>query len=291
MNIICYTIVYLCCLASASELSEKRVKSKLRTDAENILAGTVGGTAMVYAGQPLDRAKVMLQTTKGQYSGTLDCLRKVFTQQGIRGLYAGATASVYAEASANAIMYGSYRAFRRELEATGMGSQMASVLSGALSGVLVSAVYGPLDLIKIRLQTSAERMGPLECVSKILRTEGVRGLTRGLEATIARTVPQVAVYYYAYGAAKEDYKLDPLIAGGIAGMACWAVGLPLDAIKTRIQASEGLSLMNCTRQIMREAGPAGFYKGWRPVMLRAAIANAVCFKAIETTQSALSTIE
>lgn len=290
MRIITY-ITYLCCLAAASKLAEKRVKSKLRTDVENIVAGTVGGTAMVYAGQPLDRVKVMMQTTKGQYSGTMDCLHKIFMQQGIRGLYAGATASVYAEASANAIMYGSYRAIRRELEAKGMGSQMASVISGALSGVLVSAVYGPLDLIKIRLQTSAERMGPFECIRKIIRNEGVRGLTRGLEATIARTAPQVAVYYYAYGAARESFDLDPLIAGGIAGMACWAVGLPLDAIKTRIQASDGLSLMSCTRQIMREAGLAGFYHGWRPVMLRAAIANAVCFKAIETIQSALSAIE
>lgn len=290
MKLLSY-ISCICYIALATELVQKRVKSKLRTDAENILSGTVGGTAMVYAGQPLDRVKVMLQTTKGQYKGTLDCLRKVFAQQGLRGLYAGATASVYAEASANAIMYGSYRAFRRELETMGLGSQAASVLSGALSGALVSAVYGPLDLIKIRMQTSAERMSPLECVRKIIKTEGVRGFTNGLGATVARTVPQVAMYYYAYGAAKEDCGLDPLIAGGIAGMACWAVGLPLDAIKTRVQASTGLSLMQCAKQVMREGGIAGFYHGWRPVMLRAAIANAVCFKTIESTQSALSRIE
>ena len=282
-------------LLTAVGLASKSGQSTTLETAKNLAAGSVGGVAMVYSGQPLDRAKVLLQTSPGKYKGPSDCLRSIYRLSGIRGLYTGATASLYAEVGANVIMYASYQASKQMLLERGLGEQAAAIIAGGISGALVSSVYGPLDLIKIRMQTqkAGERTysGTLDCARQIVQKEGAAALLNGLSATLLRTIPQVMVYYYSYDMARKRLALDPLIAGGLAGLACWCVGLPLDTVKSKIQAApSGTTLMGCTKTIMEKDGLAGFYRGWQPVMLRAAIVNACCFKAIEVSKAVMDNL-
>lgn len=283
-------VIYIITLLAAVGLASKAEQSAAFETAKNLAAGSVGGVASVYSGQPLDRAKVLLQTSPGKYKGPSDCLRSIYRQSGIRGLYAGATASLYAEVSANVIMYASYQAAKQMLLEHGLGEQAAAIVAGGISGALVSSVYGPLDLIKIRMQTqrAGEKAfsGTIDCARQIVQKEGAPALLNGLSATLLRTVPQVMAYFYSYDMARKKFGLDPLIAGGLAGLACWCVGLPLDTVKSKIQAApSGTTLMGCTKAIIEKDGLAGFYRGWQPVMLRAAIVNACCFKAIEVSKA------
>lgn len=55
----------------------------------DLLAGTAGGIANVYAGQPLDTVKVKVQTFPNLYSNWIVCLKDTYKLDGIRGLYAG----------------------------------------------------------------------------------------------------------------------------------------------------------------------------------------------------------
>lgn len=286
------TTIWAVTLLAAVGLASRAEQSAALETAKNLAAGSVGGAALVYSGQPLDRAKVLLQTSPGRYKGPTDCLRSIYRQNGIRGLYTGATASLYAEVGANVIMYASYQAAKQRLLEHGLGEQAAAIIAGGFSGALVSSVYGPLDLLKIRMQTqrAPERAysGTIDCARQIVQKEGAAALLNGLCATLLRTVPQVMVYFYSYDMARKRLGLDPLIAGGLAGLACWCVGLPLDTVKSRIQAApSGTTLLGCTKAIIEKDGLAGFYRGWQPVMLRAAIVNACCFKAIEVSKAAL----
>ncbi len=89
--------------------------------------------------------------------------------------------------------------------------------------------------------------------------------------------------------ALEKAKLDPLLSGGIAGMSAWATVLPLDIIKTRIQnSSVKKSVARHAMDIVKQEGALALYKGWGPVMMRAFICNACCFKALEVTKSELN---
>jgi len=62
---------------------------------EETIAGGVGGMCLVFVGHPLDTIKVRLQTmtvVPGQpapYSGFLDCTRKMYAAEGLRGFYKG----------------------------------------------------------------------------------------------------------------------------------------------------------------------------------------------------------
>jgi len=79
-------------------------------------------------------------------------------------------------------------------------------------------------------------------------------------------------------------------AGGLAGIANWAVAIPADVIKTRLQtAPEGTykGTMDCLLQLLRNEGPRALFKGLGPAMVRAFPANAACFLGVEVARKAL----
>jgi len=55
---------------------------------------------------------------------------------------------------------------------------------------LVDSLVGPVELIRIRLQTQPVEKkiysGPIDCIRQIYRAGGIRALYRGLGATVAR---------------------------------------------------------------------------------------------------------
>ena len=52
----------------------------------DILPGTISGIAQVMAGHPFDTVKVNLQTQvkNSQYTGMMDCFKKIVTHNGVR---------------------------------------------------------------------------------------------------------------------------------------------------------------------------------------------------------------
>jgi solute carrier family 25 (mitochondrial carnitine/acylcarnitine transporter), member 20/29 len=89
-------------------------------------------------------------------------------------------------------------------------------------------------------------------------------------------------------AGEDPSKINPLrsiFAGGMAGILNWMVALPPDVLKSRLQtAPEGMypnGMRDVFRQIIREEGVAGLFKGITPVMLRAFPSNAVSQEKLE----------
>jgi len=72
----------------------------------------------------------------------------------------------------------------------------------------------------------------------------------------------------------------PLMAGGLAGGAEWLVTLPLDTVKTRVQAGESAGFLSGTRDVVRAYGLRGLFKGFVPTMLRAFPCSAAAFGGI-----------
>ncbi|KAK9759380.1 carnitine transporter [Basidiobolus ranarum] len=77
-----------------------------------------------------------------------------------------------------------------------------------------------------------------------------------------------------------------LVAGGLAGMANWAVAIPPDVLKSRLQtAPEGTykGVMDVFTHLIRTEGPSALFRGLGPAMLRAFPANAACFLGVEAS--------
>jgi solute carrier family 25 (mitochondrial carnitine/acylcarnitine transporter), member 20/29 len=162
------------------------------------------------------------------------------------------------------------------------------ILAGAGSGFGSTLILTPVELIKCRLQVKNDYKGPIDCVRRAVAAEGVTGLYRGLLSTLMREVPGNAAWfgtYHFFGRAlsgkesvKDGTQFTQLVAGGLAGMAYWGVPFPIDTIKSEVQTKpSGTSTLQVAKQLLRERGIKGMYRGCGVTLVRAFPGNAVTF--------------
>jgi len=280
---------------------------------KNFLAGGFGGVCLVVAGHPLDTIKVRLQTQPqappgkpAVYSGTWDCFTKIIKNEGFRGLYKGMGAPIIGVAPIFALSFFGYGLGKQMVASKTQGNEELSALqmffAGGISGVMTTAVMTPGERIKCLLQiqqgavgeAAVKYAGPVYCGVKLIKEGGIRSMYKGTCATLLRDVPASAMYFMTYEKLKKFMTpanatglspLQTLLAGGVAGILNWAVAIPADVMKSRIQTAPQGSYPRGVRDVfakmMREEGPRALYKGCVPVMLRAFPANAACFMGYE----------
>ncbi|GMF64915.1 unnamed protein product [Phytophthora lilii] len=272
--------------------------------AKDLNAGTVGGVAGIVAGHPLDTLKVQLQTSGEAGAGVARTLRRVVRLEGVAGLYRGVLSPVLSNAPINAVIFGVQgqvgRLLRREQQPLSGAQQF---VAGASAGLVQVAFAAPSELVKIQLQTGAlgGEHRSVAAAKSIVRRYGPAVLFRGWELCLLRDVPSFGVYFWCYEEAKRaltdgrsenesNWKL--MTAGGLAGMLSWAVCMPLDVVKSRVQGqsleAEQLSMMQVARTGMAQEGPVFFFKGFGTTMVRAFPVSAVTFLVYEKAMQLMS---
>ncbi|KAF5127556.1 Mitochondrial substrate carrier family protein L [Metarhizium anisopliae] len=169
------------------------VKPSSRRDYKGFVAGVFSGIAKLTVGHPFDTIKVRLQTTnKGRFSGPLQCVTQTVKNEGIRGLYKGATPPLVGWMFMDSIMLGSLTVYRRLIaenlfhasswtpgagDGAGLGftalldalkssptssppsassptylPPLGHGIAGILAGTTVSFIAAPVEHVKARLQ-------------------------------------------------------------------------------------------------------------------------------------------
>ncbi|OUC39811.1 g-patch domain protein, partial [Trichinella nativa] len=276
------------------------VKPRQDTDPlRNFLAGGIGGVCCVVTGHPFDTIKVRLQTASAATGGisTFSCLKKTVVEEGVLALYKGMAAPVVGVAPLFALYFFGCSIGKR-LQQTNADEQLSIIKTfnaGALSGMMTTLIVAPGERIKCLLQvqhqhqrSEAQYTGPVDVFKKLYKEGGIRSIYRGTVATLLRDVPASGAYLATYEFLMRSMKSSDdtgelsvsktLLAGGVAGLANWAVALPQDVLKSRLQiAPSGMypnGMRDVARQLIREEGPLALYRGFTPVMLRAFPANA-----------------
>lgn len=171
----------------------------------HFLSGAVAGSVAMTLVYPLEnvRSRLSLQTNKGHYSGIVDVFRKTPLSQ----LYNGLRMSIMGFAPYNALNFMFYNQFHslmsNRLNNTFFDNNtFIHLLSGGLSGMAAVSVTYPTDLIRRRLQIQGfdssvpKYNGIIDCVCKIIKQDGVRGLYRGLGACYMKIFPANAIQFY-----------------------------------------------------------------------------------------------
>ncbi|CAI9114119.1 OLC1v1014769C1 [Oldenlandia corymbosa var. corymbosa] len=276
------------------------------------VAGGIGGIAGIVAGYPLDTIRIRQQhSNKGGSAPTI--FRHVVSKEGPLALYRGMAAPLASVTFQNAMVFQIYailsRAFDNDVSVTDPPSYRGVYLGGVGTGAIQSLLLSPVELVKIRLQlqrnissTNIHR-GPVDLARSILKTEGLRGMYRGLMITVLRDAPAHGVYFWTYEYMREQ--LHPgcrkngqesfrtmLFAGGLAGVASWVSCYPLDVIKTRFQAQNSAKytgIVDCFRQSVKEEGYRVLWRGLGTAVARAFVVNGAIFTAYETALRCLYT--
>lgn len=143
---------------------------------------------------------------------------------------------------------------------------------------------------------------PLSALAHVGRTEGVRGLQRGLGPSCLWQFSNVSVRFGVYGAAKSatgigDGSDAPLVkwakslglaavSGGFAALA----SNPFFIVKTRFQAEEARSggAADALLSILRADGPSGLFRGLSAFAPRVIVASAVQLSTYDAIKDAVA---
>ncbi|KAK8198924.1 mitochondrial carrier domain-containing protein [Phyllosticta paracitricarpa] len=283
---------------------------------KDLVSGAAGGVAQVL----LDIVKVRLQTSE-EYKSAADCATKIYKNEGPLAFYKGTLTPLLGIGACVSIQFGAFHYARRSLEARNQaGNPLKSgtlslpqyYLAGAFAGVANSVISGPIEHVRIRLQTQphgAGRLytGPVDCVRKLSASSGVlRGLYRGEAVTILREAQAYGMWFLAFEwmmaadarrngverAAIPTWKV--ALYGGLAGEALWLGSYPFDVVKSKMQSdllgdkARYKSMRDCFAQTWRGEGMRGFWKGLGPTLLRAMPVSAGTFAVVEMTMRLLN---
>jgi solute carrier family 25 (mitochondrial folate transporter), member 32 len=198
-----------------------------------------------------------------------------------------------------------WRSYTPDQQLTSVDYLTASSASGALSAIITNPVW----VVKTRmLSTSATQAGAypgmIHGLQSILKTEGLRGFFHGLTPSLAG-VSHGALYFMAYEKLKlwrrqanKDNTLsnwDTILASSLSKIFAGTATYPHQLVRARLQTYnpsaaihvQGPGLMPLIKQIWRNEGLVGFYKGLVPNLLRVVPSTCVTFLVYENTRWAL----
>jgi solute carrier family 25 phosphate transporter 23/24/25/41 len=184
---------------------------------ERFLAGAFAGTTAQAIMYPLNTARVHLAVSTTAYRGLFDCLRKIVSTQGVRGLYLGNLLSTVGNLPYYAIELGTFSFLKESL--ISYYAQRPAAADGTLSTCPTVAILGssmlasfcallstyPVWTVRTQMQTQhilatthtlgTPPAGAWACARDIYQRAGGRGLYRGLTPSLVRLLPAQSLTY------------------------------------------------------------------------------------------------
>lgn len=178
------------------------------TAPEFLLASGAAGVVTAVATNPVWVIKTRMLGTdrmRGGYSSVADGVRRIWREEGARGYWRGLVPAVVgvSHGALQFMVYERLKQWRRGESETGiaevvLGSKDFVVLSGAAK-VSAGCITYPYRVVQTRMQNfEMGYTGPVECVRKIWKGEGVRGFYKGLAPTIVRVLPSTCITFLVY---------------------------------------------------------------------------------------------
>ncbi|KAJ1921518.1 hypothetical protein H4219_000555 [Mycoemilia scoparia] len=164
-----------------------------------ILTGVTAGLteAFIVAEPELVKIRLQARENAGKYRGTIDCVKKIYAQEGFLAFFNGLEATLWRHAMWNGGYFGSIFAIRNAMPKaeTKKGELGVNFIAGALGGAIGTALNTPADVVKTRIQNHLPEHGPMKYkyylpgVATILKEEGFTALYKGFLPKVLRLGP------------------------------------------------------------------------------------------------------
>lgn len=201
--------------------------------------------------------------------------------------------------------YGNIKDLVRKARQTSSGEQQLRssdyFLASGISGILTAIFTNPIWVIKTRmLSTARNAPGAYTSIAQgtaaLYRSEGIRGFYRGLLPSLFG-VSHGAIQFMAYEQLKNHWalsraggkegltNLDYLSLSAASKMFAGSITYPYQVVRARLQTYDAPKRYNgaldVVRQVFRNEGFAGFYKGLAPNIVRVLPSTCVTFLVYE----------
>ncbi|XP_032236106.1 mitochondrial adenine nucleotide transporter ADNT1 [Nematostella vectensis] len=247
-------------------------------------AGGVAGVASRTLTAPLEKMKIIAQTSSGR-SSIANMFTMIWKGEGIRGLFSGNLTNCVRVFPTSAIVC---LVYSRMIKYTPVDNDknphqpLWRFVSGATAGVVATASTHPLDVVRARLtvqdmstRSISNYTGIVSALRRIHIEEGIRGLYKGLVPSLVSIAPFLGVQQSVYDIMKLR-ALDSafaansgtfLVCGAIAGMIAQTVVHPLDVVRRQMQVDRGRSgsitqtSLSALKILWKQGGPRRIYAG------------------------------
>jgi len=264
----------------------------------DLVPGVAHACCTISLGYPFDTVKTRIQTglyggtTSRGASATVATVRNCITQSakvegGIGFLYRGCSIPLANLLLKRPIEFAIYEKLNQDSAlAQKFGYESSSYfVNGAVASSLGAIIGCPFNVVKVRIQSR-----PGLTLANAVR-EGK--LFRGLWLNFSFSVPAASLYLGFYGQLREYLLVDnltPGVAGAIAGVASsvcmWSCLMPVDAIRTRVQA-RGETAKTAFNIVTKES-LLGMWRGLWTMYARALVITAPSMFAYETARNLVS---
>ena len=174
------------------------------TSMDHLLSGMEAGAAVAIVTNPVWVLKTRLQLQDSGVSGVA-VLKSIVREEGVAALYRGLLPSLLL-VSHGAIQMTVYERLKQIRVGDGDGGALfftSRGVSGALAKATATVATYPLQVLRSRMQQGMESRtlkyrGVVSSARLTLQREGLRGLYKGLGASILRNMPSSAITFFVY---------------------------------------------------------------------------------------------
>uniref|UniRef100_A0A8D2APX7 Mitochondrial adenyl nucleotide antiporter SLC25A24 n=1 Tax=Sciurus vulgaris TaxID=55149 RepID=A0A8D2APX7_SCIVU len=173
---------------------------------ERFIAGSLAGATAQTCIYPMEVIKTRLTVANtGEYSGIMDCCKKLLKQEGFRTFFKGHVPNllgIVPYAGLDLAVYEFLKNYWLEQNAGDSVNPGIIILLGCstLSHTCGQLVSFPLYLVRTRMQAEVGKETPtmIQLIQEICKKEGIRGFYRGITPNIIKLLPAVVIGCVVY---------------------------------------------------------------------------------------------
>jgi solute carrier family 25 protein 38 len=295
--------------AAAAAAAAPPKRSKLAS----VVSGALSGATVSACVQPLDvmRTRMQADVSRGTYLSTVQTVRAIAAHGGVRALWQGTQPTVIRLGLGAGLHFFFLETIKPLLlrphpDGSPNMSAVGAALTGGLSRAMAALISCPVTVVKTRMEyVGAAGVAPIlpryrntaHALRTIGRTEGVRGLYRGLGPTIMSNAPFSALYYMFYTRLQHRIKAGPepttaenFASGAVAAVAATLITQPADVVRTQVQlglaaqvagGAARVSSLQVLRGIAAAHGARGLLAGAAPRVLKRTLQTALVWTLYE----------
>jgi len=300
-----------------------------------LLSGGIAGALSKSCTAPLARLTILYQvdglghvatnTSQANKLGISEILKRIVRQEGLSALWKGNGVTIVHRLPYSAANFWTYEKinelWKQNLPAQGplaIGDVARRLVAGGIAGLSACTLAYPLDLVRTRLAAQTTHHyyhGISHTLSTIVKQDGLRGLYRGLAATLTQVAPSLAINYAAYETLRNQMltirnnksnssnsnRNTPSVAmslacGSVAGLISSTATFPLDLVRRRMQLGGGggggahqqqHGYIQMFRNVIQTGGVRGLYAGILPEYYKVVPGVAIAFCTYELMKASL----
>lgn len=209
---VCYGAVQFTTYRSTTVFLQTAFPTRLPDAAESFIAGAASGAAATGVTYPLDllRTRFAAQGRHRIYRSLRSAVWDIKRDEGWRGFFRGIGPGLGQIVPFMGLFFVAYESLRTSLEGFHMPWGSGDATAGMMASILAKTAVFPLDLIRKRIQVQGpsrsryvyenipEYSTTRGAIRSILRTEGFRGLYKGLPISLIKAAPASAVTLWTY---------------------------------------------------------------------------------------------